>query len=82
MSKKIPKKILKEGLFTSIKLETISHLMNGISDQNVVIPIPDHDDIPVATLIKEVEKETEIGIRYMGQYIENLSTIARLKRGK
>lgn len=78
---KIPKKILKEGLFTSVKLETISHL-NGISNQNVVVPIPNHDDISVADLVKEVEKETEIGIMYMGQYVETLSTIAKLKREK
>ena len=79
---KIRKKILKDQLFASLKLEVINHL-NGISNQNVSVPVPNHESVSVVKdLINEVVEETEIGIVYMGEYIKTLSMIAGLKREK
>jgi len=75
------KQILKDQLFTSLKLEVINHL-NGVSNQNMTVPIPHHEGILVKDLINEVEKETEPGIVYMGEYIKTLSSIVRSKKRK
>lgn len=74
------KQKLKDEFFTSVKLEVISYL-SCISNQNVTVPIPNHykEEITVKNLIDEVEKGTEIGIVYMGEYVKNLSLSAGLK---
>lgn len=82
MFKNRKKKISKDQLFASLKLEVIKDLQ-GISNEEATFPILNHDkDISVRDLINEVEKETENGILYMIEYIATLSRIAKFNKSK
>ena len=69
----------KQELFILTKSEVIKHL-EGISNQSVNVPIPGHKDISVKDLIPEVKKESEMGIRYMIEWLETIILITNVRK--
>lgn len=72
---------LKNELFSLIKSEVINQL-NGVSNQNAEVPIPNHDYVSVKNLINEVETETLIGMRYMIEWAKTIAVITKIRRTK
>jgi hypothetical protein len=70
---------LKNELFLLIKSEVVNQL-NGVSNQDVEIPIPDDGYVSVKNLINEVETETLIGIKYMIEWAKTISVITKVRR--
>lgn len=63
------------------KHHVMNHLKN-VSNQNVIIPITNEQEISVSDMIHEVALETDVGMRYMKEWLNTIALIQKIRKKK
>jgi CheY-like chemotaxis protein len=62
-----------------VKQHVLKHLRN-VSNQELVVPIPNHNDIKIKDLITEVTKDSPIGDQYMAEWLTTIALIQKIRK--